>query len=448
MSERRSWGAAAAIYLQPRCLALLLLGFSAGLPFLLVFSTLSAWLTDAGVSRSAIGFFSWVGITYSVKVFWAPVIDRLHLPVLTAALGKRRSWMLLAQLGIVGGLTLMAGMDPGGSLQLFALTAVFIAFCSATQDIVIDAFRIECAEQDEQGALSASYIFGYRVALLVAGAGALFIADLWSWQAAYLAMAALMCVGIVTALAVSEPDHAAEAATRPLEARVEAFLLRNTHLPDWQQRLGAWFVDAVVCPFVDFFSRNGWFALWILLLIGCYRISDITMGVMANPFYLDLGFSKSEIAGISKVFGFFMSIGGSLVGGLLVMRYGLGGPLLLGAVLVALTNLLFALLAQIGPDLTMLAVVISADNLSGGLANAAFIAYLSSLTHRAYTATQYALFSSIMTLPGKFIGGYSGTVVDAAGYTSFFIYASLLGLPAIFLVMYILRGRPEVQETK
>ncbi len=438
-ARQRNWREAAAVYLRPQAIALLFLGFSAGLPFLLVFSTLSAWLTDAGVSRSAIGFFSWVGITYSVKVFWAPVVDRLPLPLLTRLLGKRRSWMLLAQAGIACGLLVMARLDPAGALQWFALAAVAVAFCSATQDIAIDAYRIECAEQEAQGALSATYIFGYRLALLVAGAGALFIADLWSWEAAYLAMAALMGVGVLTTLAVREPDHEAEGATRPLEERVERFLLRNAHLPAWQKRAGAWLIDAVICPFVDFFQRNGWFALWVLLLIGCYRISDITMGVMANPFYLDLGFSKSEIAGVSKVFGFFLSIAGSFVGGLLVMRYGLAGPLLLGAVLVAGTNLLFALLAQVGPDLRMLAVVISADNLSGGLANAAFIAYLSSLTHRAYTATQYALFSSIMTLPGKFVGGYSGVVVDAAGYAPFFIYAALLGIPAILLAYYVAR---------
>ncbi len=427
------------MYLRPQALALLFLGFSAGLPFLLVFSTLSAWLTEAGISRSAIGFFSWVGITYSVKLFWAPVVDRLQLPLLSGRLGKRRAWMLLAQAGIAGGLLVMSRLNPADDLFWFALVAVGVAFSSATQDIAVDAFRIECAEQDAQGALSATYIFGYRLALLVAGAGALLIADLQSWEAAYLTMAALMGVGMLTTVLVREPDHAAEAAARPLEARVEQFLLRNPHRPAWQQRAGSWFIDAVVCPFVDFFERNGWFAFWVLMLIGCYRISDITMGVMANPFYLDLGFSKTEIAGVTKVFGFVMTIAGSFLGGLLVMRFGLAGPLLLGAALVAATNLLFALLAQIGPDLQMLAVVISADNLSGGLANAAFIAYLSSLTSRAYTATQYALFSSLMTLPGKFIGGYSGVLVDAHGYTPFFVYAALLGIPAIFLAYYVAR---------
>lgn len=444
----RSWREAAEVYLQPRVLTLFFLGFSAGLPFLLVFSTLSAWLREAEVSRTAIGFFSWVGITYSIKVFWAPVIDRLPLPLLTRALGKRRSWMLVAQCGIAGGLLIMAGLDPRGDLTVFALAAVLVAFSSATQDIAIDAFRIESAEKEVQGAMSATYIFGYRVALLVAGAGALYIAEFMSWPAAYTAMAALMGVGIGTVLLIREPDHSANGRAGELEARVERFLLRNAHLPQWQRRLGAWFIDAVVCPFVDFFSRNGWLALWILLLIGMYRISDITMGVMANPFYLDIGFSKAEIASVSKIFGFFMSIIGSFLGGILVMRYGIMGPLLAGGVLVAGTNLLFALLAGIGPDLTMLAVVISADNLSGGIANAVFIAYLSSLTNTAYTATQYALFSSLMTLPGKFIGGYSGVVVDVYGYVSFFVYAACVGIPAILLVMFLWRrGGAAVPET-
>lgn len=439
MVAKRSWREAAAVYLQRRVLTLFFLGFSAGLPFLLVFSTLSAWLREAEVTRTTIGFFSWVGITYSVKVFWAPVIDRLPLPLLTRALGKRRSWMLVAQCGIAAGLLVMAGLNPQTELTAFAVAAVCVAFSSATQDISIDAFRIESGSRDVQGAMSATYIFGYRVALLVAGAGALYIAEFFTWQTAYNSMAALMLVGIVTVLLVPEPEHRIPGQTGELEARVEQFLIRNAHLAAWQRRLGAWFIDAVVCPFVDFFSRNGWLALWILLLIGLYRISDITMGVMANPFYLDLGFSKAEIASVSKIFGFVMSIVGSFFGGLLVMRYGIMGPLLAGAGLVAGTNLLFALLAGMGPNLEMLAVVISADNLSGGIANAVFIAYLSSLTNTAYTATQYALFSSLMTLPGKFIGGYSGMIVDGFGYSSFFVYAACMGIPAILLVMFLWR---------
>lgn len=408
------------------------LGFAAGLPLLLVFSTLSAWLSDAGVSRSAIGFFGWVGITYSVKVFWAPVIDRLPLPWLTSRFGQRRSWMLLGQLGVVLGLLGMIGCDPQTQLATLALFAVLVAFSSATQDVAIDAFRIESAVTEHQGAMSATYVFGYRTAMLVAGAGALFIADSLSWQWAYVCMACLMGVGFVTVLLVKEPERSGDTEADALGQSLVAKALH--HQPRTAaERLAAWFSSAVVAPFVDFFQRNGRFALMILAFIGLYRLSDITMGIMANPFYLDLGFSKTDIASIGKLFGFVMTILGSIVGGLMVVRYGVYRPLLAGAVMVAATNILFAQLASVGPDLNWLAVVISADNLSGGFANAAFIAYLSGLTNRAYTATQYALFSSLMTLPGKFLSGFSGMVVDAYDYHTFFIYAACAGLPAIVL---------------
>jgi PAT family beta-lactamase induction signal transducer AmpG len=434
----RSWSEALSIYTQPRVMGMIFLGFAAGLPFLLVFSTLSAWLRDTGVARTTIGFFSWVGITYSIKVFWAPVIDRLPLPVLTALLGKRRSWMLLAQCAIALGLTGMALTDPRRDLQLIAVFALLVAFGSATQDITVDAYRIEAVDKRLQGAMAATYVLGYRVALLVAGAGAFYIAEGYSWSVAYLVMALLMGIGMLTTLTISEPEHTRDERTRALEARLEQ-AAGIQHKQTLAARLAAWFSDAVVSPFVEFFQRNGGLAILILLLVGCYKLSDITMGVMANPFYLDLGYSKTEIANISKIFGFFMTIAGAAIGGVMVVRYGLLRPLLAGAVLIASTNLLFVWLAVSEPDLAMLAVVISADNLSGGFAASAFIAYLSSLTNSAYTATQYALFSSLMTLPAKFIGGFAGWVVDTAGYASFFLYAGLLGLPAIFLVLHLLQ---------
>jgi PAT family beta-lactamase induction signal transducer AmpG len=440
----RSWSEALSIYTQPRVMGMIFLGFAAGLPFLLVFSTLSAWLRDTGVARTTIGFFSWVGITYSIKVFWAPVIDRLPLPVLTALLGKRRSWMLLAQCAIAAGLTGMALTDPRRDLQLIAMFALLVAFGSATQDITVDAYRIEAVDKRLQGAMAATYVLGYRVALLVAGAGAFYIAEGYSWSVAYLVMALLMGIGMLTTLTISEPVHARDERTRALEARLE----QAAGIQDKQTlaaRLAAWFSDAVVSPFVEFFQRNSGLAILILLLVGCYKLSDITMGVMANPFYLDLGYSKTEIANISKIFGFFMTIAGAAIGGVMVVRYGLLRPLLAGAVLIASTNLLFVWLAVSEPDLSMLAVVISADNLSGGFAASAFIAYLSSLTNSAYTATQYALFSSLMTLPAKFIGGFAGWVVDTAGYASFFLYAGLLGLPAIFLVLHLLQRHDQEQ---
>ncbi|GMQ97461.1 MAG: MFS transporter [Gammaproteobacteria bacterium] len=440
LAQTLSWGEAVRVYLHPRVLGMLFLGFSAGLPFLLVFSTLSFWLADENISRSMIGLFSWIGITYSIKVFWAPVVDRVHLPILTRLLGRRRSWMLLAQCGIAFGLFGMSLSDPSSDLTPIIWFGLLVAFSSATQDISIDAYRIEAIDARKQAVMAATYIGGYRIALLVAGAGALYLAEYLSWSTAYLVMAMLMAVGFVTTLIISEPENGESPEGAMLEQRVMDFLERSHHWPQRARDAMAWFIGAVVCPFVDFFKRNGTLALVILLFIGVFRLSDITMGVMANPFYHDLGFTKTEVANVAKIFGFFMTIGGAALGGLLVVRYGIMRPLLLGAVMVASTNLLFALMAVIGgTSAPLLAMVITADNLSGGLSNAAFIAYLSSLTNRSYTATQYALFSSLMTLPGKFIGGFSGFIVDGYGYVSFFLYAAAVGVPAILLVLYLMK---------
>ena len=416
------------VYTQPQVVVMMFLGFSSGLPFLLVFSTLSAWLTEEGLSRTAIGFFSWVGITYSIKVVWAPLIDRLHLPLLTRRLGRRRGWMLLAQVGIGLGLLGVALLGPG-QLFAFAALAVFIAFCSATQDVAIDAYRIEIASKEYQAALAAMYIFGYRVALLVAGAGALYAAELQGWTYSYLLMAACMLVGVATTLVISEPGSVPASGDGPPPAPVAG-----------GEPISRWFVTAVVDPFTDFFRRNRKLAWMILLFIGIYRISDIVMGVMANPFYLDMGYTKTQIADVSKIFGFFMTIAGAGLGGVLVLRYGIMPILILGAALVCLTNLLFAVLSQAQPDIMLLAMVISADNISGGIATSVFIAYLSSLTNRAYTATQYALFSSLMTLPAKLIGGVSGIVVDHHGYFDFFVYAAVIGIPAIVVAVLLVRA--------
>lgn len=396
------------------------LGFSSGLPFLLVFSTLTVWLTEGNVSRSTIGFFAWIGITYSTKVLWAPVVDSIPIPMLTKAVGQRRSWMLVGQIGVASGLVLMSLIGPS-DLLILSCCAFLVAFSSATQDVAIDAFRIESADTEYQGAMSAAYVFGYRLALLVAGAGALYLAAYFSWTVAYITMAALMLVGIITVVLVAEPDRQSDAFRLELSA----------------PGLRRWFSSAVMGPFVDFFSRNGKVAFIILLFIAVFRLSDIAMGIMANPFYLDMGYTKTEIANVAKLFGFFMSIAGSLICGVLVVKWGLMRPLFIGAVAVAVTNLLFASLSLMEPKVSYLAIVISADNISGGFAATAFIAYLSSLTNRAYTATQYALFSSLMTLPGKFISGFSGLVVDNFGYFEFFVVAAMLGIPAILLVVWL-----------
>lgn len=429
MSRVKSWGEAFSIYKNKRVIAMLFLGFSAGLPFLLVFSTLSAWLHDYAVTKTTIGFFSWIGLTYSIKVFWAPFVDHLKIPKLTNALGRRRSWMLIAQVAIALFLVLMGLSDPSKHLLYIALFGLGMAFSSATQDIAIDAYRIEAVVEDYQAAMAATYILGYRLALLFAGAGALFIADFSSWGMAYFSMAAAMAVGVITVLLIAEPES----------TQTSCRLEHGSMFGEGGFKL--WLVKSFLDPFRDFASRYGKQTLWILCLIGLYKVSDITMGVMANPFYLDMGYSKSEIASIAKVFGFFMSIAGAIAGGLYSVRYGMHKMLLMGALLVASTNLLFAGLSLLEPNLSALAVVISADNISGGFASAVFIAYLSSLTSRDFTATQYALFSSLMTLPAKLIGGFSGIVVDTQGYFNFFVYASLLGLPAIFLLLYIYQYR-------
>ncbi len=440
-SPTRSWRTALAVYRRAPVITMLFLGFSAGLPFLLVFSTLTAWLRDVSVDVAAIGFFSWIGILYSIKFFWAPVVDRLPLPLLTRLLGQRRGWMLLAQGTIACGLIGLAHTDPLDGLAVVAGFALLVAFGSATQDIVIDAFRIESAAEEVQAAMASTYIIGYRGGLLAAGAGALYIASLASWYWAYLTMAVLIGVGMLTVLIRPEPPRSSLGVQLIHEPRVRAFLRASRDKPPLLRRLGAWTIGAVICPFTDFFSRHGRKALWLLVFIGIYRISDLAMAAMANPLYIDLGFTLAEIANVTKVFGIAMSIGGGILGGLLVVRYGIGPMLVAGALIVALTNLLFAMLALVGDQLPMLVVTIIGDNLANGLASTVFIAFLSSLTSRAYTATQYALFSSLMTLPGKFIGGFSGVVVASQGYTVFFITASLLGLPAVWLAWRISRDR-------
>ena len=422
-----SWVDAWRIYTRPTVLGMVFFGFSAGLPYLLVFSTLTAWLTEEGVSRSAIGLFAWVGMTYSVKVIWAPIVDRAAIPFFGRVLGQRRSWILFGQMLVVFGLIAISIFGVS-NLPLLALFSVIVAFGSSTQDIAIDAYRIEAIEEEYQGAMSASYILGYRIALLIAGAGAFYVASFTAWSNVYLVMAVLMGVGFGAVMLAKEPLFSRQGLIRETDSAL------NT------QKFT--FLNAVVNPFKDFFVRNGSFALLIILLIGVYRLSDIVMGIMANPFYLDMGYSKIEIANITKLFGFFMTIFGAFVGGLLVIKWGVGRCLLIGAVAVATTNLFFAQLALLAnPDLNWLAVTVSLDNLSGGFATTAFIAYLSGLTNKAYTATQYALFSSLMTLPGKFMSGFSGFVVDSYGYFTFFLSAAALGLPAILLIWFYFKNQ-------
>jgi PAT family beta-lactamase induction signal transducer AmpG len=443
----RSWQQALAVYAHPRVCAMLFLGFSAGLPFPLVLTTLSARLRQAGIDRTTIGYFSLVGLAYSLKYFWSPIVDRVRLPVL-GQLGRRRSWMLLAQCGIAMGLVMMALGDPGSDAARFALLAVATAFAAATQDIAVDAYRIEAAASEWQGAMAATYQIGYQLALICAGAGALTAAAGYGWSFAYFLMAACVAVGIITTLVIDEPDARIDRATIAQEARVVAFLERSAHWPASLRAAVAWLIGAVVCPFVDFFSRNGLRAgVPILLLIVTYRLNYVTMGVAANTFYLDLGFTLTQIALVSKVYGVLMTLSGALLAGLLIKRYGIAKTLLIGWVLLTIANLSYAYIAGISPGVGALAVVVSIDNIANGIAGTAFIAYMSSLTNTAYTATQYALFGTLWSLPAKAIASQWGAIVDAWGYAPFFIYCAAIGLPALLLTIWAMR-HPNDGETR
>ncbi len=503
--DKQSWRMTLLSWLHPRSVAMLFLGFSAGLPLALIFGTLSLWLREAGVSKSAVTFFSWAALGYSFKFIWAPLIDLIPVPWLSRLVGRRRSWLLVSQISIITAICWMAFTDPASSdasLTFMALAAVMLGFSSATQDIVIDAYRIESADKEMQAMLASMYIAGYRIGMLVAGAGALYVAsslgstnELYvyeAWSMTYLAMAAAMGVGVITTFVISEPTVQSRAAGLEYtatqytkifllflvistsfaftffylggfisglkESAAEHFLISgkvisfSLEFVRFSFALSAAAIaalllitlglvekeivsDSYVIPVKDFFIRYGLkSALLLLLLIGCYRISDIVLGVISNVFYADMGFSKNEIGAISKTFGLGMTLAGGFVGGFLTVRFGVYPILFLGGLLSAATNLLFMLLAGSEPSLDMLTVVIAADNLSGGIATTAFIAFLSSLTNISFTATQYAIFSSLMTLFPKLLGGYSGTIVSGVGYSQFFLFTAILGVPVLVLV--------------
>ena len=449
-SPAHPWLAALRVYTHPRVVGMLFLGFSAGLPLLLVLGTLSFWLSEAGIARATIGHLSWVGLAYGFKFLWSPLVDRLPLPFLTRTFGRRRAWLLLSQLSIALALLGMANTDPLVNLTHMVFFALAVAFASATQDIALDAYRIEAVEIEKQGAMAATYQAGYRIAMITAGAGALWIAaafdpseatyDFRPWQVAYTVMAALMLIGILTTLTIREPEKTVPPDTAEREAHArEKFAAAG--LSGRLLDATAWFYSAVVSPFIDFIQHYKWQALLILALIAVYRISDVVMGVMSNPFYQEMGFTKDEVATVSKVYGVIMTILGAGLGGLLVLRIGVMRTLFLGALLSAATNLLFVWLAGRGHDVGALVFTVSADNLSAGIASSAFVAYLSGLVNQAYSATQYALFTSVMLLLPKFIAGFSGEFVDAWGWANFFTASAAIGVPVLLLVWLAGRAR-------
>ncbi|MEO0576139.1 MAG: MFS transporter [Pseudomonadota bacterium] len=412
------------------------LGFSGGLPLPLVYATLTVWLEEAGVERKLISTFAWIGFAYALKFLWAPLIDSARLPFLTEWLGRRRAWLFLSQCSVAICLLVLSTMNPAANIALFAIVVLATALMAATQDVVIDAYRVESDETDMQGLLAAAYQYGYRVALIFSGAFALYVAEWSDWAMTYKVMALLMGVGVATVLLSPEP----QSITRPRTA-------------SWKE----WIVESVVKPFLEFFRRVGWVAAPILLYILFFRTSDYVLGILANPFYIDLGFSKSDVASVAKVYGLVVALVGVAAGGVAMLRWGIYRSLIVASLLIAGTNLFFAFLAFQGPQLWALAVTISGDNFAQGFAGTALIAYLSSLTNVTFTATQYALFSSLSVISGKFVAGFSGRVqtwdgwpavfegfmtspardADWAGWIGFFLYAAVCGVPSIVLALVV-----------
>ena len=470
---------------------MIMLGFSSGLPILLVFSTLSVWLTKAGIERSTVTLFSWAGFAYAFKFLWSPLVDKVNIPFFSS-MGHRRSWLLLTQLLIIFSLILTSINDPQNNIYITAVCITLVAFFSATQDIIIDAYRIESVDQKLQGSLSSTYIAGYRIGMLVGGAGSLWLASFWGaevyehnvWKKVYLTMSLLMLIGIFANLVSHEPNQKRIFSNKTnlhfkffinilISVIIFIFIYSNIYNPFTDKNLSSFLftiIKLIICflcssiyililiklklqdrliikesylnPIKNFIDRYGKLALLILLLISLYRMADVVMGVMANIFYLEKGYSISEIATYSKFFGVFATIVGGLFGGYFAMRFGTMITLFIGALIASLSNLLFAWLASTEANIKYLISVITADNISSGFAGAAFVIYLSGLTSIRFTATQYALFSSLMLFLPKLIAGYSGAWVDVMGYQNYFITTALIGIPVLFLITYIAKVAP------
>ncbi|MDO5768656.1 MAG: MFS transporter [Psychrobacter sp.] len=493
-SPKKSWLEASKAYLDRRAISMLFIGFAAGIPMLLIFSSLSLWLREAGIDRGVVTTFAWAGLGYSFKFIWAPLIDAVPLPFLTRWLGRRRAWMLVSQLLIIGSICIMASVNPlnGDMLNYMAIGAVLLGFSSATQDIVIDAYRIESAPPSLQSVLSAMYITGYRIGMIVSGAGALYLADYFgstetfysyeAWRNTYWVMAAIMGIGVVTTLVIREPistqirieqkstDYARLVFVFALSvcAFVMTFIYAGHILPEGEGVMIAFLAEVArmlsslaialivgyllvmaglvnkkmayvtwIEPVVDFFRRYGKKALLLLALIGLYRISDIVAGVISNVFYQDMDFSKTDIATAVKLVGVFMVIGGGFVGGILAQRMRIMKAMMVGAILAAVSNMLFVLLTYHPGSLPVMYTAVIFDNLAAGLASTVFIAFLSALTSIRFTAVQYAIFSSLMTLFPKVLGGYSGSIVDNMGYPFFFTFTTLIGIPILLLIYLV-----------
>ncbi len=404
-----------------RVALMLAFGFSSGLPFLLVFGTLSVRLREAGVPVTTIGLFSWLALAYSLKFIWAPVIDAFDVPVLARLLGRRRAWMIASQAVVLAGLIAAGLADPASSIVLTAAFTLVVAFGSATQDVVVDGWRIDAAPGEMQGIMAAAYQLGYRLALLCSGAGALYIAAFVDWRAAYFSMAALMAVGITASIASPIVD-------RP--PRPDAIAAKHPRFS---------FAAAVKAPLADLYRRKGRVLVPILALVALYRLPDFVAGVMANLLYVDMGFSKVQIASVAKLYGIWIGILGAFAGGISVSKWGLFRTLLAGAILSAAAHLVFAWLATQDARLEALVIAISVDNFAGSFCGTVLIAYMSALTAAGFSATQYALLSSVYALPGKILGGMSGFIVAAYGYAAFFSMTAAIVFPVLFLTYWVRR---------
>lgn len=480
------------LFFKKETLKMLLLGFSSGLPILLIFSTLSVWLFKAGIDRSTITLFSWVGFTYAFKYLWSPIVDNFKIPFFDK-MGHRRGWLLFTQLMIIASLILTSLTDPAKSLLFITISITLLAIFSSTQDILIDAFRIESSPIYLQGPLSSMYIAGYRLAMLIGGAGSLWLASYLGseiynknvWKTVYLIMALFMVVGVITTLLSKEPkinnkknlkinEHAKFLFVFILSLAGFIFLYNFINNPFGENEIIKKFLFSIMriflCftffgviifsmmstkyisktivkkiyldPVLNFLNRYGKFAFSILFLIALYRIADVVMGVMANIFYLEKGFNINEIATYSKFFGVFATIAGGFLGGFFCLKFGTMRSLFLGAFIASSSNLLFAWLAISEPSIKFLIGVITADNIASGFAGAAFVVYLSALTSLKFTATQYALFSSIMLFIPKLVAGYSGSWVDAIGYSNYFVVTALLGVPVLILIIWLSKVAP------
>ena len=434
----KPWLAAAAVYRNPRVIAILFLGFSSGLPLALTGQTLSLWLKDEGLSLTAIGLFAAVGTPYALKFLWAPVMDKARIPGLTRLLGRRRSWLIVTQVALIAATLALGFSGPAANIGVTAMLAVAVAFASASQDIVVDAYRVEILEEHQFAAGAAAIVFGYRVGMLVSGAGALYLASAFAWPLVYAAMAVLVLVGVATVLLNPEPELRETSESIAREDEVRVWLAQRPHLSGPIGAAVAWLYIAVVCPFAEFMARPAWVA--ILLFVILYKFGDSLAGVMTFPFLDDIGFTKIDIANVAKVFGFAATLAGLALGGALMAGLGLYRSLWICGVLQLVSNLMFAVQAMVGADITLLALTIGLENLAGGMGTAVFVAYLSSLCNVAYTATQYALLSSFMVVARTWLSSSGGALAEWLDWIGFFLLTTGAAVPGLMLLWWLGRS--------